>query len=96
MDAPKPTAKPRQPRYYEKGGKIYDAGVEISPAEAENILKRNAVRRAKNEAEVAKGASHDPMLATIMRRAQELANEGFDSDEAELRPILEKRKPKSP
>ena len=90
------TAKPKTPRYYEKAGKLYDAGVEISDIEAENILKRNVSRRAKNESEAAKAEKDDPMLGTMMRKMQALANEGFDSDEAELRPLLEKRKAKKP
>ena len=90
------TAKPKTPRYYEKAGKLYDAGVEISDVEAENILKRNAARRVKNESEAARGEKADPMLGTMMRKMQALANEGFDSDEAELRPLLEKRKAKKP
>ena len=42
--ADKAAAKPRQPRYYEKSGKLYDAGVEISDPQAEGILRRNAAR----------------------------------------------------
>ena len=70
--------------------------MEISDTEAENILKRNAARRMKNESEAARAEKADPMLGTMMRKLQDLANEGFDLDEAELRPLLDKRKAKKP
>ena len=89
-------ARAKTPRYYEKAGKLYDAGVEISDTEAENILKRNSARRLKNESEALRAEKDDPMLGTMVRKMQELAAEGFDSDEAELRPLLDKRKAKKP
>ena len=86
----------KNPRYYEKSGKLYDAGVEISDPQAEGILRRNAARRIKNEKEAALAEKQDPMLGTMMRKMQAIANEGFDADEAELRPLLDKRKAKRP
>lgn len=81
-----------KPRYYEKGGKLYDAGVEISEKEADSILERNAVRRAKNAASVKAGTAEDAEKGAVMSKFSDLANKGFDDDEKQLRPILERRR----
>lgn len=80
VEAPKPT------RYYKRNGKLYDAGVEISPDEARRTLQRNAERRRQNAAATGRAGASD--LESVMAKAQALANRKFDEEDAELRRAL--------
>jgi hypothetical protein len=79
-----PARKPM--RYYRKGGKIYDVGVEISAEEARATLRRHAESRRQNASNVNRAGDAD--LRSVMQKAQALANRKFDEEDAELRRAL--------
>ncbi len=74
----------------DKSGRILYNGTEVGEKEAAATLERNAKRRKANESQLQ--SASDEMTRTMMKRFSDLANENFDADERELRPILERRK----
>lgn len=72
-----------KPRYYHKGGKLYDAGVELSEGEAHRMLAEYPKKIAKN-AETAKNFAP-------AAKVSEFANATLEKDMSQIRQALADR-----
>lgn len=75
-----PIPAAEKPRYYHKGGKLYDNGVEFSEGEARRILKEYPQKIANNE----KTAAALPAAAKVSA----FANETLNRDMREIQQAL--------